>query len=316
MNSRILITGGFGYIGGRIVKHLRGERVALRLSTRRSSDSFPEWSAGLDIVRANMASEDDLASLCLGVDTIIHLAAMNEHACAADPVAAVRVNSEASVLLLEVAKSAGVKRYIYFSTAHVYGAPLEGKITEQNLPKPRHPYAITHRIVEDFVLAEQNQGEMAGLVLRLSNGMGAPADTMVDRWSLISNDLCRQAVEKGVLTLKSSGLQKRDFIPLSDVSRAVSHFLDMDSVKWADGLFNLGGECPMSIFRMAEMIAQRAEVVLGIKVNIQRPKCSLIEESPYLDYRIDKLKETGFSLAGSVRDEIDATLKLCQELIG
>ena len=117
------------------------------------------------------------------MDAIVHLAAMNEMDCARDPAAALEVNTALTLRLLNAAVAAGVRRFVYLSTAHVYGAPLRGHIDERALPRPVHPYAITHRAAEDFVLAAFDAGRIEGVVLRLSNGVGAPAHAAVDRWT-------------------------------------------------------------------------------------------------------------------------------------
>jgi hypothetical protein len=68
----------------------------------------------------------------------------------------------------------------------------------------------------------------------------------------------------------------------------------------------------MRIIEIAEKIADRSEIILGFRPEIQRPLPATDEQSSFLDYRINKLKQTGFSLSGNVNDEIDSTLRLCQ----
>ena len=53
--------------------------------------------------------------------------------------------------------------------------------------------------------------------------------------------------------------------------------------------------------------------MLGYRPEIERPELVLSEDSPELNYRIDKLKETGFSLNGNINKEIDATLDFCHK---
>jgi UDP-glucose 4-epimerase len=157
---------------------------------------------------------------------------------------------------------------------------------------------------------------LTGIVVRLSNGFGAPAHPDVNRWTLLANDLCRQAVETGALQLRSSGLQRRDFITLGDVGRAVDHLIALPSDSCGDGLFNLGGESPLRIIDLTELIADRCGTVLGYVPPILRPEPRPEEESLPLEFRIDKLKRTGFFLEGDFAGEIDATLRLCQDAFG
>lgn len=312
--TRILITGAFGYVGGRIAHHLAEQGYQLRLGSRDTGRRPSAWLNSGDVVATNFGDDASLESACQNVDCIIHLANTNESVSRTDPELALRVNGVGTIKLLQAASMAGVKRIIYLSTAHIYGAPLQGVISEETLPRPRHPYAITHRVAEDFVLAANVEGRLKGLVLRLSNSFGAP-ELGVD-WALIVNDLCRQATTQKKLVLRSSGLQRRDFITLSDVGRAVRHFVELPWEHCGDGLFNLGGENSLRIIDLVEIIAQRCQVVLGFTPAIERPDPSHHGVSLPLEYRIDKLKSTGFALENDVTGEIDATLKVCRDVWG
>lgn len=314
MNDKILITGGLGYLGGRIAQKLaENPGYLLVLGTHSHSYNPLKWISGGSVVHLDLLSEDDLNAACKGVRYIIHLAATNEIESANNPENALLVNSLGTLKLLKVAQKAGIERFIYFSTARVYGFPLAGKITEESLPRPIHPYAITHKVAEDFVLAAHKNGILTGIVLRTSNAFGAPIHPNVNRWMLIFNDLCRQAVTAHKIILQSSGMQKRNFITLSDIAKAVLHFLQLDSSLCDNGLFNLGGEKTLRIIELAELIANRCKEVLGFMPPIIRAKARTGEDSDRLDYRIDKLKATGFSLLNNYNEEVDAALRFCQE---
>lgn len=315
MIRKILITGGLGYVGGRVAQHLATRpQLELLLTSRKAPAQVPDWLAQGKI--AAWSSEQDADALLEGVDTVVHFAALNEIDSAIDPVKALEVNGADTVRLLLAAQRAGVRRFIYFSTAHVYGAPLAGHIDERSLPRPVHPYAITHKVAEDFVLAAHDQGKIEGIVFRLSNGFGAPIGAEVNRWTLIANDLCRQAVTNGRLTLKSSGLQRRDFVTLADVAHCVEHFIALPKTGLQDGLFNLGGACVLSMFELAQIVAQRCETVLGFLPAIERPAPVPGETAPDLHYDIAKLQASGFVPAADMQDEIDATLRLCRNAFG
>ena len=319
MSLRVLITGGFGYVGGRVAQSLSAAGCEVRLASRRAS--LPDWLPFAEPASVNWSSRATLESACKGVNAVVHLAAMNEIDSARDPVGALRANAMATVDLLETAIACGVQRFVYMSTAHVYGAPLQGRIDERTLPRPQHPYAITHKAAEDFVLAAHDQGRIEGVVLRLSNGFGAPAHAGVDRWTLIANDLCRQAVVSGRLQLKSAGLQSRDFVTLHDVGAAVTHCLSLSKQALGDGLFNLGGDCVLRIIDMAQLVGERWEAMAGVRLVIERPEPSSGEISGEataepLVYSSEKLKATGFSLLSARSAEIDATLQLCLSSFG
>jgi UDP-glucose 4-epimerase len=305
-----LITGGFGYLGGRIaIDVARHTSYQVRLASRRKQPP-PSWLQEAQTVAFDLLKSEAFDGALDQVEAVVHLAALNEIQSLESPQKAVEVNTLGTLNLLNAAIRAKVKRFIYFSTAHVYGAPLAGHITESSLPRPTHPYAITHHAAEEFVLAARDKAQIEGIVIRLSNGFGAPTHAGVDRWTLAVNAFCRQAVLEKELLLTSSGSQQRDFITLHDVGRAVSHFLDLPHSKCADGLFNVGGECTMTILAMAEQVIKCCPAVLGYGPKLERPKPT--GEKPLgLNFDISKLKQTGFVLNGNMDEEIKQTLKIC-----
>ncbi|WP_319245433.1 SDR family oxidoreductase [uncultured Propionivibrio sp.] len=315
MSNSVLLTGGLGYLGGRLACSLVANGYEVRCGTRRGGMVSPDWLTAMSMVELDWTSIEALTEACRGVNHVIHLAAMNEVESAVDPVGALQMNGLASLRLLEAAKAAGVRRFVYFSTAHVYGAPLQGVIDETTLPRPVHPYAITHKVAEDFILAAHDKKHIEGIVIRLSNGFGAPATPNVDRWTLLVNDLCRQAVTTGKLRLNSAGTQLRNFVTLWDVTRAVNHLLQLDIDQLGDGLFNLGGGHSMSILEMAERVASRWRMLTGRDIEVIRPAVDGLP-APALDYRSNKLAATGFTLSGQVDREIDDTLTLCLHAFG
>lgn len=311
MSQRVLITGAYGYVGGRVAQALAARGAAVSLGTRQPRASSPAWLPHAKVVSMDWRTTASLHTACTGIDAIVHLAAMNEVDAAGDAQGALDVNGMWSLRLLEAAQAAGVRRFVYLSTAHVYGALLAGTIDESRVPRPRHPYAVTHKVTEDFVLAAHDSGKIEGVVLRLSNGFGAPAHLAVDRWTLLVNDLCRQAVATRTLVLQSPGVQRRDFITLEDAAEAIAHVLALPLAALGDGLFNLGGDASMRVIDMAELIAARCQAVLGFTLVIKRPEPKAGETAPGLTYSSAKLLRTGWVPARRHAIEIDATLQLC-----
>ena len=312
MKRKILITGGMGFIGGRLAQSLTACRDTEVIVGSRKKYTSLNWLPNAKVIVMDWSSKQSLISACEGVDIVVHLAAMNDAECLNDPVLALQVNVLNTVRLLEAAKVTGVKRVIYFSTAHIYGSSLVGQIDETTLPKGRHPYATSHRAAEDAVLAAANT-DMSSIVIRLSNGFGVPANPDVNAWMLLTNDLCRQAVMSKNMILRSSGLQQRDFITLHDVMRALDHMLDLPRSKLGDGIFNVGKGKSMRVIDMVQLIQIRCNEVLGFTPKIIHQEPTVSEKSVKLDYCINKLVNTGFTLNGNPNDEIDAILRMCHE---
>jgi UDP-glucose 4-epimerase len=312
----LLITGGLGYIGGRLAQYLENKReINVRLLAR-SDSNIPEWVQDT-IVVGDVLDITSLKKACENVDTVLHLAALNEIDSGKNPLAALKVNGEGTLNLINAAIANKVKRLIYFSTFHVYGLNASGNITEETLPLPVHPYAITHHVSEDFIRMAAHKKELEGVILRLSNGFGYPAHARINRWSLVVNNLCLQVVLNRKIVLKTSGKQYRDFITITDISRCVEHILSLDASKLdkKNCIYNLGGEYSVSILDMAKLIKERCEKTLNIYPEIVIGKddsSNTVLEKPVV-YNIDKIKKTDFRLISNVNEEIDKTLLFCDK---
>lgn len=313
--SKVLITGGLGYLGGRVAQHLSlSADLELSIGTRFDQPT-PGWLFKAKLLAMDWQSQKSLISACEGIDTIVHLAGMNAADCMRDPIAAFEVNTLNTARLIEAAKLTGVKRVIYLSTVHVYSSNLAGTIDESNLTNNLHPYATSHRAAEDLVLAGASYG-MVSIVLRLSNAFGKPASSNVNSWELLVNDLCCQAVTLRSMKLRSTGMQRRDFITLHDVTRVVDHMIDLPADKVGDGLFNVGSGKSLRVIDIAEIIQKRCISVMGYTPEIITQQLTHDLNSFDFKYRINKLLNTSFSLNGNVEAEIDGTLLFCIEHFG
>jgi len=315
ITEMVLITGGFGYLGGRLAQYLDLNGYNEIFLGSRTEKKSPAWLSNAKVVRTQWDSSANLEKICAGVDVIVHMAGMNAQDCADNPVAAIDFNGVCTSRLLNAAVMQGVKRFVYLSTAHVYNAPLSGEITENSCPANLHPYATSHRAGEDVVREAAEKGEIEGVVIRLSNAFGTPAHKEANCWNLLMNNLCYQSVASRKMVLQSTGVQRRNFITIANVCRAISHLMELPRDKLENGVFNVGDKT-MRVIDMAEMVQSRCVEVLGYAPEIVHLDHLQDEESVELDYRIDKLLSSGFSLSPSFSHEIDATLKMCREEFG
>ncbi len=311
---KVLITGGFGCVGGRLAQQLTHTgKWQVVLGTRRLVRA-PDWLPTAVVVETRWQSDEALRSVCAGMDAVVHLAGMNALDCAADPVEALDFNGLGTARLLRAAAAERVRRFVHVSTAHVYGSPLQGCITEHSATAALHPYATSHRAGEDAVLYMQQRRAIQGIVMRMSNSFGPPAHERANCWMLLVNDLCRQAIDTGQMVLQSAGTQRRDFITLTDACRVMAHLLDIESGLLGDGLFNVGGAWAPTVIEMTERIAARCHDVCGFQPRVIRPSVVAGDVGPDIDYRIDRLLRTGFELLADVDSEIVKTLKFCSSL--
>jgi UDP-glucose 4-epimerase len=309
---RVLLTGGFGYVGGRLAQSLAGRAdFQLTLGTRRTL-AAPSWAPEAAVVVTDWSSERELTRVCRGMDAVVHLAGMNATDCARDPVAALAFNGDATERLLRAAIEQRVTRFIYLSTAHVYGAALSGSVDESTRPEPRHPYATSHQAGENVVLAANAARAIQGIVVRLSNSFGAPMEPDADCWSLLTNDLCRQAVVAHQMVLRTAGQQRRDFIALSEACRAITHLLIAPSSAVAPGLFNVGGGWAPRLSEMAELAASRVEAVLGFRPEIHLGTTHDAVGEGDLDFGMRRILDSGFVPRSEAKlEELDRLVTFC-----
>jgi UDP-glucose 4-epimerase len=312
VNLRILITGGFGFIGGRFALQLAQAGHQIVLGSRNASTP-PVWLPKAEVVQIEWDDDASLEHCCSDIDVVIHAAGMNAQECAADPVAALAFNGLATARLVAAANRARVPRFIYLSTAHVYASPLAGTFTEKTCPSNLHPYATSHLAGEQAVLSASQRGQMQGIVLRLSNAFGAPMHSAVNCWMLLVNDLCKQAVQTRKLVLHTNGLQQRDFIALSDVCRFIEYLIMGHGELAQPAIFNVGSGESQSVFAMAQIIQQRCREVLSFEPFLQRVECELNEIHPMLHFGSTNLPLLGIRLKNTDHNaEIDKLLRFCQ----
>ena len=309
----LLITGGLGYLGGRVAKNLLMQGKQVRIGTSRDEFILPPELDCCDVVKIDLLNSESLYDACADVTSIIHLAAMNAQNCEKNPEQALLINGLGTLNLLKAAGTQCVKNFIYFSTVHVYGAPLIGDIDETTLPCPTHPYSITHRLAEDYVIECCQNKKMNGTVFRLTNAVGSPLTKNANCWMLAVNDLAKQVVTEHVMTIRSSRSVNRDYLPISGVCKAVDYVLDNSLEKDCE-LYNLGGGQSTSLGELAEIIAHRSEIVLGIKPEIHfLSKDDPSVQTPDLSISIEKIVKAGFHFDNSIESEIDQLLLNCNK---
>jgi UDP-glucose 4-epimerase len=313
---RVLISGGTGYIGGRLAVHLSLVGHKIVLGSRKVSGP-PDWLPDAEIVQTKWDESDELSRICRDIDVVIHAAGMNAQDCLADPVSALEFNGVATARFVSAAAKAGVKRFIYLSTAHVYGSPLSGRISEDTCPKNLHPYATSHLSGEHALLASNDRREIQGIVFRLSNAFGAPVSKDSNSWNLLVNDLCRQAVEKKTLSLRSSGKDIRDFISLSKVCNVIELFVSSSFDTLEAGIFNLGTGYSSTVLNMARLIQQRCLKELGHFPGLHIDGETNNNDSFDLEYKSSRMPSLAIDVDASKNiTELDHLLKYCNHTFG
>jgi len=314
---RVLITGGFGYLGGRIAQSLVDQEFQVVLGTRREQ-SVPGWLPKAEVVRLDWGDQSNLKNCCKNIDVVIHAAGMNAQECAEDPVAALEFNGVATGKLVQASVSAGVTKFIHLSTVHVYSSPLAGKIDEESCLTNRHPYATSHAAGENAVLYQSAVSDgFTGIVIRLSNGIGAPTHKGANCWMLAVNDFCRQVVEDEKIVVNSLGEVERDFVAISLLCKSI--FKIIENTEMGGGIINVASSNTVSLQVITDIIKERAELLLGIlpEVIFNNEIRSMIDPSNRKKLFIsnEKLEEI-VEIDMKIVNEIDQLLLMCAKWFG
>lgn len=306
--KKILITGGLGNLGLWITEYLSKKNYEIYvLSTRSNLDSIL-IERNFQVIRGDIRDFTNLQILIPSeIDYIIHLASFNDYFLPDYPKKALEINSLGTRNILEIAKEGKIKRFIYFSTFHVYGAS-EGYISEETPTKPKNDYAITHLFAEQYIQMFSDNYNIPYTIFRLTNSYGAPKDINSSKWYLVLNDLSKMALEKGKIILKGNGLQRRDFVSMFDVCRVVEQSLNFVE----NGIYNLGYGKSLSILEIANIVRDvyREEFQKEIEIIINHQDTTKPQN---LEVDISKIQKLiNFKFQHRFSEEIRNIFKLLQ----
>ena len=307
MKKTVLITGGFGLLGGRLGQYLHGDYNVILAS--RSDQDVPDWLPLSKTIKIDWDDEASLNDACNLVDIVIHTSGLNAQECSSDPEKALLVNGMHTKNLVGAAVNQSVNFFIYLSTAHVYSDNLLGIITEDMPTINIHPYATSHVAGENAVLLAIRQEYIEGSVVRIANAFGSPTSKDVNCWMLLVNDLCKQAVVERSLTLNGDSKTVRDFVTIRDFCSVIRLLIEDNN---ASNIVNIGSGKVYSIVEMATKIQSHCLNLLGFEPPITlKQKPSMNKNS--FHFQTNYLDSIGFKFANDFDLEIRELIHFCEE---
>ena len=309
--SKVLVTGGAGYIGAHVAAELLNSGYSIRI--------YDDFSNGLhrrvdgkfrDIVDGDMLDRVKLLAALDGIDAVIHLAAKKAvEESVKDPLKYYENNVGGTLNLLGAMAAKGVKQLVYSSSAAVYSPNDKEAVLEDDPTAPLSPYGASKLLAEQLISSVGSAEQISNISLRYFNVVGSNIAEFGDN----SKD---NLVPKVFLALKNGkrpqiygsdyptpdGTCIRDYIHVQDL--ALAHLAALKKVEsgYISQVYNVGSGKGYSVKEMMDQISKS----IGRDIN---PEVSQARagDSPKLIASIGKIREQlGWSPKASLEEMIDS----------
>jgi UDP-glucose 4-epimerase len=272
--TRVLVTGGSGFIGSHIVEKLKEKGYKVASLDIKIGDDLSVYHFG------NICHHDNVKRCFSGFlpEYVIHCAALARiQPSLINPLETYRTNVIGTLNILEASKQFGVKKIIYSGSSSVYGANIKMPLKESMKPKPLNPYAYSKLMAEMAISQYVKNFGLKATILRYFNVYG-PRQPEEGQYATVIGIFLRQLANGEPLTIVPDGNQKRDFTYVSDVVEA--NILAMESDKTGGGeIINIGSGRNYSILEVADIIGGKDYPRIFIEPRIGEARVTLADIS-------------------------------------
>ncbi len=258
MSKTTLVTGGAGFIGSHIVDrllHLEHDVIVIDNESSEGHDDY-FWNPRTDNHKVDIRDFKAIAPLFHGVDYVFHLAAKaSVQASIDDPLPTVSTQVMGTANVLEAARLAGCEKLVYSSTSACYGNKNPIPNNETMREDPLNAYAIGKLAGEQLVRAYYHLYGLKTVAFRYTNVYGERA-RHVGTYAPVVSKFIKSYRSGEPLTIFGDGLQRRDFIHVSDVVNANASITYSELDMWGE-TFNIGFGENWSIQELADRVSQQ-----------------------------------------------------------
>lgn len=253
-----LVTGGCGFIGSNLVDRLvsMGHEVVVidNLSSEVHEQFYFNTSGKVTYHKFDIAEYEDVRPLFEGVDNVFHLAAESRiQPAIKNPMLAVRTNTLGTCVMLQCAREAGVKKFMYSSTSSGYGLKNQVPNVETQSDDCLNAYSVSKVSGEKLCKMYSDLHGLNTTIFRYFNVYGE-REPVKGQYAPVVGLFLKQKKAQQPLTIVPDGKQRRDFTHVSDVVEANVLACTVDQKKYGE-TFNIGTGKNHSVLELAEMIS-------------------------------------------------------------
>jgi len=256
MMKKVIVTGGAGFIGSHLVDRLLEKGHDVLVLDNFSSGCMENLAAHTDnskfqVVEVDIANFQDIKDYFKDVTWVFHLAALADVVPSIqNPLKYHAANVDGTISVLEAARNAGVKRFMYAASSSCYGIPDKCPTPETALIKPEYPYALTKYLGEQYVLHWGKVYDLPVVSLRLFNVYGPRCRTS-GTYGAVFGVFLAQKINNKPFTVVGDGTQTRDFTFVAD---AVDAFIMAAESDIKNEVLNVGSGNTYSINYLVELL--------------------------------------------------------------
>lgn len=253
----MLVTGGAGFIGFNIVDRLLAEGFEVTVLDNFWSGKMENISncvnaKSFNLVRGDIRDVALVRKVVRDVDVVFHEAALVDVALSVkNPLLFDDVNVVGTLNLLKASVDSGVERFVFPSSAAVYGDSKPTKKKENMLPAPISPYGVSKLAAENYVHAFSNLYGLQTVSLRCFNVYG-PRQSSTSSYTGVIPAFMNRLLKGEPPIIHGDGKQSRDFVCVDDVVSA--NMLALESRAATGEAFNIASGTATTIHRLAKIL--------------------------------------------------------------
>ncbi len=304
--SKILVTGGAGYVGSRLTLDLaeKNHEVIIYDSCYFGKDHIKD-NKNIKLIEGDIRDKIKFEAAVNGCDTVIHLACIsNDPSFDLNEDLSKSINFDCFEDLVSISKKNGVEKFIYASSSSVYGFSDDPNVTEEHPLVPLTLYNKFKGMCEP-VLKKYLDNKFRGVIIRPATVCGYAPHCRLD---LSVNILTNHAVNNKKIIVLGGGQQKRPNLHVNDMSRAYLNLMDNDFKLINGETFNVSFE-NKKIIELAEIVSSNVKKFFNYdKVEIE-VKSETVDNRSY-HVNSDKIKKVlNFEPKYNIDDAVNS---LCQ----